>query len=111
MAPKRKDVEEPEPSRAAGGCVLLVLIAGAVAGVFAASTAAGVLGLWFVGTVALWRTVRRRVSDMPATPPPLPPEGADNVPAGGNERIERVEYDPSGVRCTIHVVRAEVNEP
>lgn len=58
----------------------------------------------------VWLVASWAVSDSSATPPPLPPEGADDVSAGGVERIDRVEYDPSGVRCTIHVVREEVNE-
>lgn len=110
MGAKERAPEPVESSRAAGACVLVALAGGVTGGVFAASPTAGVLGFWVVGGVLLWRSVRRGVSDMPATPPPLPPEGADDLSAGGTERIERVEYDPNGVRCTIHVVRQEVNE-
>lgn len=107
MAAKTKAPEESEPSRAAGGCVLLVLAVVVVAGVFAASPAAGVLGLWIVGTVTLYRSVRRAAN--PA-PPPLPTPPLGDVSAGGKERLARVEYDPSGGRCTLHVTRDEVNE-
>lgn len=50
--------------------MLIGLAGGATAAVFAISTEAGVLGVWVVGGVVLWRSVRRGVSDMPATPPP-----------------------------------------
>lgn len=71
MAAKEKP-EEPseEPSRTAGACVLVVLAGVAVAAVFTVSPTAGVLALWAVGTVLLWRAADRRVSDSSATPPP-----------------------------------------
>lgn len=71
MAAKEKP-EKPseEPSRAAGACVLVVLVGVTTAAVFAVSPTAGVLALWAVGTVLLWRSARRRVSDSSATPPP-----------------------------------------
>jgi hypothetical protein len=61
--------EEPGRSRAAGACVLVVLVAVVTAVVFALSTAAGVLCLWAAGAVALWRAANR-MSDSSAPPPP-----------------------------------------
>ncbi|WP_069773046.1 hypothetical protein [Streptomyces sp. LUP30] len=60
---------EEEPSRAAGGCVLVVLAAVVVGAAFAVDEAVGVLGVVVAGTVALWRCARR-VSDSSAPPPP-----------------------------------------
>lgn len=71
--PEREEQPEApaETSPTAGACVLVVLGAGAAGGVFAASPTVGVLGLWMVGTGALWRAARRRrVSDSSAPPPP-----------------------------------------
>ncbi|MFM9796534.1 hypothetical protein [Streptomyces turgidiscabies] len=64
--------EEPEEERSplAGACVLVVLVGVAGAVVFAASPTAGVLALWMVGALLLWRSARRRLSDSSATPPP-----------------------------------------
>ena len=71
MAKEKAQQEEPEErSRAAGACLLFVLAGAAVAVVFAISTAAGVLSLWAVGVLLLWRAANRRVSDSSATPPP-----------------------------------------
>lgn len=68
---KETPAEVPEePSRAGGACVLVVLVGGVTAGVFALSPTAGVLALWAVGIVLLWRAADRRVSDSSATPPP-----------------------------------------
>jgi hypothetical protein len=70
MAAKKERAEElEEPSRAAGACVLVVIAAVVIAVVFALSPVAGVLSLWAVGVVALWRSARR-MSDSSATPPP-----------------------------------------
>lgn len=67
---KKTPAEEPEePSRAAGGCVLVVLAGVPVAAVFAVSTTAGTLMVWAVGLGFLGRAYRR-MSDLPATPPP-----------------------------------------
>ena len=62
--------EEREPSRAAGACVLVVLGGAVLATVFAVSPDAGVLTVWVVGGVAVWRCARRRVSVSSAPPPP-----------------------------------------
>jgi len=62
--------DEREPSRAAGGCVLVALVGLALAVVFARSSTAGVITVWVVGMAAVWRAARRRMSDSSATPPP-----------------------------------------
>ncbi|MFB8101336.1 hypothetical protein ACFC3O_00615 [Streptomyces sp. NPDC056007] len=69
---RRKKAEEtaPEPSRVAGGCVLAVLVLGLGAVLFAVLGTLAVLVVWTVGALALWRTVRRPVSDSSAPPPP-----------------------------------------
>jgi membrane protein implicated in regulation of membrane protease activity len=77
MGSKKKVAEQPEPSRAAGACVLLVLGGGALAVVFALSPVAGVLTFWAVACLALWRRVRRTAN--PA-PPPSPERGTDTKP-------------------------------
>ncbi|USQ82646.1 hypothetical protein NFX46_01990 [Streptomyces phaeoluteigriseus] len=70
MAAKKKVDEPPEePSRTAGGCVLVVLAGVVVGAAFAVDQAAGVLLVVVTGTFALWRSARR-VSDSSATPPP-----------------------------------------
>lgn len=71
MAAKTKAAEEPEESsRAAGAFVLVVLVGVLAAVVFAVSPTVGVLALWAVGVLLLWRSARRRVFDSSATPPP-----------------------------------------
>lgn len=70
-AKKKPDVEPEEPSRAAGACVLVVLVGVVTAVVFAVSPTAGPLFVWGAGTVAVWWHVRR-VSDKSAPPPPVP---------------------------------------
>jgi hypothetical protein len=71
--------EEPEErSRFAGVLVLLALAGVAVAVVFALSAAAGILTLWVVGTVALWRAARRRKGpDLPLPSPTVTPSRGD----------------------------------
>ncbi|GGQ48698.1 hypothetical protein [Streptomyces asoensis] len=69
MAARRKPDAEEEPSRVAGGCVLVVLGGVVDAVAWAADEAAGVLLLVAVGVFALWRSARR-VSDSSAPPPP-----------------------------------------
>ncbi|MFF9639406.1 hypothetical protein ACF1D2_33105 [Streptomyces bacillaris] len=72
---RKRAAEEPEettpdPSRAAGGCVLAVLVLGLGAALFAVLGTIAVLVVWAAGALALWRTVRRPVSDSSAPPPP-----------------------------------------
>jgi hypothetical protein len=105
-----KASEEPEePSRAAGGCVLVVVVGGVTAVVFAVSPTAGVLSLWTLGVLLLWRSARRRMSDSSATPPPEAVAPSGDVFAVGEPVVTRVERGPEGVTCTIHVAREEVN--
>lgn len=108
----KKQSEEPseEPSRTAGACVLVVLAGVLVAVVFAVSPTAGVLALWAVGGVLLWRSARR-MSDSSATPPPPPVPPSGDVFAVGEPVVTRVERGPEGITCTIHVAREEVSEP
>jgi hypothetical protein len=109
-----------EPSRAAGGCVLVVLGGVAVAAAFAVDEAAGVLGVAAVGWVALWRSARR-LSVSSATPPPQPERPSCRECAGH----ELVEVTPSETQkgmliyksappdrpnhTHIHMVQGEVN--
>ncbi|WP_143204100.1 hypothetical protein [Streptomyces kebangsaanensis] len=105
MAARRQQEEEPEErSRAAGGCVLVVLGGGALAVVFAVSTEAGILAVWVVGTVALWRSARRRMSDSSATPPP-PSEG--DVYAAHSDEIDRVQEGPGEGLLILYPKRVE----
>ncbi|MFF5186448.1 hypothetical protein ACFY30_22175 [Streptomyces sp. NPDC000345] len=69
-APKQAAEPEEEPSRAAGGCVLVFLAGVVVAVLFAIDEAVGILGMVAAGWVALWRSARRRMSDSSAPPPP-----------------------------------------
>lgn len=79
-------------SPAAGGCVLLVLLAAVFAVVFAVSPTAGVLTVWGAGAGALWRCVHRAAN--PAPPPP-PEQGPDT-----NPQFTVTEDQPG--HCTIH---------
>lgn len=108
MGAKKRAVEEPEePSRTAGACVLLVLAAVVTAVVFAISPTAGVLAVWFLGAVLLWRSAGR-LSDSSATPPP--PLSGD-VYAGHSNEIERVQEGPGEGLTILYPVRGEeVNE-
>lgn len=70
MSAKKKPAVEPEePSRAAGACVLVVLVGVVTAVVFAVSETAGPLFVWGAGVVAVWWHVRR-VPEKSAPPPP-----------------------------------------
>lgn len=109
MAAKKKRESEPpeEPSRTAGACVLVVLAGVVTAVVFALSPTAGVLSVWVVGVVALWRSARR-LSDSSATPPP--PSSGD-VFAAHSDEIERVQEGPGEGLTILYPVRdEEVNE-
>jgi hypothetical protein len=86
----RKKQAEDEPSRTAGACVLVFLAGVLVAATFALSVTVGILVLWFVGTLAVWRAARR-MSDSSATPPP--PSLGDEY-AGHSEEIDRVQQGP-----------------
>lgn len=74
MSPRQQAEAEPEePSGAgpmAGAVVLTVLGTGAAGGIVAVSQPIGILGLWAIGTGALWWALRRPVSDSSAPPPP-----------------------------------------
>ncbi|GGV34336.1 hypothetical protein GCM10010293_36770 [Streptomyces griseoflavus] len=92
MAARKKSAEtEREPSRAAGGCVLVVLAGAALAGVFAASTEAGILTLWVVAAGALWRAARKKMPDAanPAPPPGSTPLSEAEEAGHGGVRVER----------------------
>jgi hypothetical protein len=65
--------------------------------------------LVFAAPVA-WTVAAWRVSDSSATPPPPPEPPLGDVYADGPERLSHVEWSPEGVRCTLHVVRGEVND-
>lgn len=103
--------EHQQPSRGLGGCVAVVLAAGAVGVPFALAPEAGVLVVWAAGSTALWWAARRRVSDSSAPPPPVGVAPSGDVFAGETDRVARAEYSPDGVRFTIHPVREEVNHP
>jgi hypothetical protein len=96
--------------RGAGGCVAAVLVAAAFAVVFAVSAEAGVLAVWAAGGAAVWWSVRRRVSDSSATPPPERGTPSGDVFAGETGEIARVERDRAEVICILHPVREEVTE-
>lgn len=96
------DAEE-EPSRVAGGCVLVVLGGALVAVAFAVDEAAGVLLVVALGVVALYRSARR-VSDSSATPPP--PSGG-TVYAGHRDEIDRVQEGPGEGLTILYPVREQ----
>lgn len=72
---------DDEPSRAAGGCVLVVLAGAVVAAAFAVDEAVGVLLVVGAGWAALWRSARR-MPDSSATPPPGDAPPLDSEEAG-----------------------------
>lgn len=111
MGAKARVVEESEePSRAAGGCVLFVLAAVVTAVVFALSATAGVLAVWAVGAVLLWRAARR-MSGSSTTPPPRGADPESDEAARRRLKKARGVYDPNGVMCIVHAPREEeVNE-
>jgi hypothetical protein len=79
----------PEPSRAAGGCVLAVAAGAPVGVLFAAAPTAAVLLTWTAGTGALWWAARRpprSVQDAAdhSPPPPHPP------PANTEQQVRTV---------------------
>lgn len=99
-----------QPSRAAGGCVLVILAGGATAVLFAIDEALGVLTVVTVGWVALWRSARRRVSVSSATPPPRGVAPSGDVLAGETGEVARVVPISEGVAFILHPVREEVTD-
>lgn len=104
-------VEEPQRSRAAGGCVLVVLAGTVGAVVFAVSAEAGILATVGAATAAVWWAVSRPVSDSSATPPPPPSPPSGDVYAGESTEVERVQKGPGEGLSIIYPVRVEVTEP
>lgn len=102
------DTDEPDVSRAAGGCVLVVLGGGVLAVVFAASTQAGILAVWVTGTAAVWRAARHRMSNSSATPPP--PLSGD-VYAAHSDEVARIQEGPGEGMTILYPVRKETPEP
>jgi hypothetical protein len=102
MAAKKPAKEPEEPSRAAGGCVLVVLGGGTLAVVFAASPEAGVLAVWVVGALAVWRAARRRIGTDLALPSPTVAPSRNDVSADELRKAARAAYDPNGVMCIVH---------
>ncbi|ARF75694.1 hypothetical protein B7C62_28140 [Kitasatospora albolonga] len=76
--PEEPEETVPEPSRAAGGCVLVGAALGLTAALFAALGPVAVLIVWAVGALALWRAARSVPHAANPAPPP-PPEGAGNT--------------------------------
>jgi hypothetical protein len=96
-----------ERSPLAGGCVLVVLGGAALAGVWAASAEAGILTLWVVGTVALWRAARRRKGpDLPLPSPTVTPSRGEvfAVETGHAARVVRGQGGPTIVYPEIKYV-------
>ncbi|MFI1524952.1 hypothetical protein [Streptomyces griseus] len=94
------DTEDPadEPtdgSPAAGGCIIALGIGAPLAGVYAASTEAGILATLAIGTGALWRAARSVPSAANPAPPP-PSEGADEK----KPQFTVVEDRPG--HCVVH---------
>ncbi|MER5706009.1 hypothetical protein [Streptomyces sp. NPDC002122] len=90
MTTEETPVEEPaSSSRAAGGCVLMVLVSVAGAVVFTVSTEAGILSVFGAATAAVWWAVRRVPHAANPAPPPLPEVVEDEKPQ------VRIMQDPS----------------
>lgn len=99
MSRQPKGQEQPEPSRAAGGCVLAVIGGAALAVVFAVSPTAGVLTVWAVGVAVLWRSVRRTAN--PA-PPPRGPTPSSGVTCEDAVKVARGVLDPNQIMSVLH---------
>ncbi|MFF5891195.1 hypothetical protein ACFY72_20790 [Streptomyces globisporus] len=70
----------PEPSRAAGGCVLAALALGAGAVLFAVLGTVAVLVVWAAGAFALrWAVRRPNKINKHSPPPPSPPSRNTNT--------------------------------
>lgn len=98
---------EEEPSRAAGGCVLVALAGVATAVAFAVDEAVGILAVILVGWGALYWSARR-MSDSSATPPPRGADPESDEAARRRLAKARGVHDPNGVMCTYHPPREEV---
>ncbi|SBV00582.1 hypothetical protein YW5DRAFT_01911 [Streptomyces sp. Ncost-T6T-1] len=100
MSRRKKPTEEPEetppePSRAAGGCVLAVLVLGLGAVLFAALGSVAVLVVWAAGGVALWRTVR----SVPSAANPAPPGPSER---GSNTSPQFTVVEDRPGHCTVN---------
>lgn len=85
-------------------------ITGAAGGVlFVGALLVRAPGLVYVVPV-VWIVAAWCVSDSSATPPPLPYDPDSDELAGEIGEVDRVEWGPEGVMCTIHPVRGEVND-
>lgn len=101
------DDEQPAGTpRAGGACVLVVLGGAALAAVFAVSPTAGVLTVWVLGALSLWRAARR-MSETSATPPPRRVAPDPDEAARRRAAKARGVYDPIGVMCIYHEPRKE----
>ncbi|GKQ34578.1 hypothetical protein [Streptomyces sp. A012304] len=100
---------EEEPSRAAGGCVLVVLGGAGTAALFAVDEAVGVLGVVAAGWVALYRSARRKGTDLPLPSPTATPSHGD-VLAVETGRAASVVKGPGGVTI-IHPEIEYVTDP
>ncbi|MCI3153213.1 hypothetical protein ELQ39_15880 [Streptomyces sp. GB4-14] len=81
----------------AGGCVLVVLGGGALAGLWAASPDAAVLAVWVVGVAAVWWSARRRKGTYQPLPSPTAPPPRGEVFAVETGRAARVVKGPGGM--------------
>ncbi|MFE9736526.1 hypothetical protein [Streptomyces sp. NPDC006477] len=92
-----------------GGCGPLLLRGG---GALAACWFFGMLLQrepgFILAVPVVWLLAAWHVSDSSATPPPLPDTESGDVYAGETEEVDRVEWGPEGVRCTIHPKRVTV---
>jgi hypothetical protein len=110
-AKKRADEpEEEEPSRVAGACVLVVLAGVVVAVAFAVDEAAGVLLVVGAGAFALWRSARRKGTDL-ALPSPIERGPDSDERARRRAAKARGALDPNGVMCIMHPPREGDPEP
>lgn len=114
MAGRKKQTapaEEPEASSPlAGGCVLLALGGAGLAGVFAASTEAGILVVWVVGVAAVWWSARRRKGTYQPLPSPIVTPSRGDVFAVETGRAARVVEGPGGVKI-VHPEIEYVTDP
>jgi hypothetical protein len=94
--------EEPEESSPLAGACVLVVLAGVVVGIaFAIDEAVGVLLLVVAGVFALWRSARRKGTDL-ALPSPTERGPDSDERARRRSAKARVALDPNGVMCIMH---------